>query len=133
MTIGKLDKWVYFSSKVGSFTFYIDNFDCTKKIIVLERWTYYIVFFIFFLLLLLLGSRWFNWLSIGSISFQTICHFWQRKSHCNFALYIVNFSHHSCLQWNNKNIKNHTSSSYEILVNEMRHDVHKKSKQTLDD
>ena len=29
--------------------------------------------------------------------------------------------------------KKHTSSSYEILVNEMRHDIHKKSKQTLDD
>ena len=32
-----------------------------------------------------------------------------------------------------KNKKKNTSSSYEILVNEMRHDIYKKNKQTLDD
>ena len=131
MTIGKLDKWVSFFSKVrSSFTFYIDNFDCTKKIMVLERWTYYILFFIFFLpptfirvKVVQLTFYRFNKLSNNLLLLTKIV----PLQLCS----IVNFSHHSCLQWNNKKMKKTTSSSYEILVNEMRHDIHKIK--TLDD
>ena len=52
------------------------------------------------------------------------------------TLFYSKLLHHSCLQWKNKKKnkkKTPLHSSYEILVNEMRHDIYKKNKQTLDD
>ena len=88
----------------SSFIFSVDNFDCTKKIIALERWTYDIIFFIFFL------SPTFIRVKVVQLTFYRF-----NKLSNNLLLLtkkvplqlcsIVNFPHHSCLQWNNKNIK----------------------------